>query len=150
MNDDPKLPLILEPGEAPPTSVDDLFEEWWRQYPRRVAKGAARKAFKRTLAKKIASFDQLLNGAMRYAAERHGEDPQFTKHPASWLNGECWLDEPKPKHRKPMTRSESATAGILEAMFGHSGGTVPRSRASAREGLLGDLTPEDFLPPTKE
>jgi hypothetical protein len=30
---------------------------------------------------------------MRYAAERRGEDPRFTKHPATWLRKGCWSDE---------------------------------------------------------
>ena len=25
---------------------------------------------------------------------RAGEDPRYTKHPATWLNGNCWEDEP--------------------------------------------------------
>ena len=33
-------------------------------------------------------------GAQRYAGERAGEDPKFTKHPATWLRGGCWEDEP--------------------------------------------------------
>jgi hypothetical protein len=32
-------------------------------------------------------------GAMRYAAEQTGRDPNFTKFPANWLNGGCWQDE---------------------------------------------------------
>jgi hypothetical protein len=34
-------------------------------------------------------------GAKRYADQRAGQDPQFTKMPATWLNGDCWLDEPE-------------------------------------------------------
>ena len=97
-------------------SVDHLFDQWWQQYPRRVAKGAARKAFKRVLAQKLASPDQLLAGVMRYAAERDGEDPQYTAHGASWLNDERWLDEPKPRHRKPLSTADSMIVGMLSGM----------------------------------
>jgi hypothetical protein len=31
---------------------------------------------------------------MGYAAKVAGQDPKFTKHPATWLNAECWTDEP--------------------------------------------------------
>ena len=34
-----------------------------------------------------------LAGAQRYAAERKDQDPKYTKHPATWLNGGCWEDE---------------------------------------------------------
>src|SRR6266550_4253034 len=41
------------------------------------------------------SFRQTgLDAAKRYAAQRASQDPQFTKMPATWLNGDCWLDEP--------------------------------------------------------
>lgn len=29
---------------------------------------------------------------MRYAAERDGENPRYTKNPATWLNKACWND----------------------------------------------------------
>ncbi len=94
---------------------DETFEAWWRQYPRRVAKGAARKAFRRVLAQKTATFEQLMAGVMRYAAERAGEDPGYTAHPATWLNGERWLDEPKSRYRKPST-AESAIEGMMSGL----------------------------------
>ncbi|OKO71893.1 hypothetical protein AC630_31760 [Bradyrhizobium sp. AS23.2] len=55
----------------------------------------------------------MLNGAMRYAAERTGQDPKFTKHPATWLNGECWKDEPEPPARPRMSaRDQSILDGL--------------------------------------
>lgn len=73
---------------------DDDFETWYRQYPKRVAKAAALKAYRAVVTKKLATPDELLAGAMRYAAERSDQDPRYTKHPATWLNGGCWADEP--------------------------------------------------------
>lgn len=67
------------------------FNEFWAIYPRRVAKGAARRAWVTAL-KKV-DVAELLEGARRYAADRHAKNPKYTKHPASWLNGECWEDE---------------------------------------------------------
>jgi uncharacterized protein YdaU (DUF1376 family) len=72
--------------------IDAQFEEWWISYPRKVAKGAARKAF--TKAIKKATLQELISGATRYAQERSDEDPQYTRHPATWLNGEGWKDQP--------------------------------------------------------
>jgi hypothetical protein len=86
----------LFPDEATETSEPqqvDEFEEWWRIYPRHVAKGAARRAFEKAV-RNGATVDELKAGAMRYAAERSDEDPKFTKHASTWLNGECWRDEP--------------------------------------------------------
>lgn len=67
-----------------------LFLEFWEVYPRRVGRGAARKAF--TNALKRAKPEEIMAGARRYAASC--PDPQFTKHPSTWLNADCWLDEP--------------------------------------------------------
>lgn len=75
------------------TSSDDdgLFDQWWNLYPRKVGKGQARLAFRKALRK--TDFQTMLLGAQRYAEERAGEDQAFTAHPATWLNGERWLDE---------------------------------------------------------
>jgi len=69
------------------------FDEFWKVYPRHVAKIAALKAYRRAL--KVAAPNVILAGAMRYAQERGGQDDQFTKHPTTWLNGGCWNDKPK-------------------------------------------------------
>lgn len=68
------------------------FEELWSHYPRKVSKGKARSAYKAAL--KRADFPTIKAGVVRYAAERANQDHQFTKHFASWLNAECWQDEP--------------------------------------------------------
>ncbi|WP_274611509.1 helix-turn-helix domain-containing protein [Rhodoplanes elegans] len=73
--------------------VDRAFAEFWDAYPRRKAKGAAERAFAAAL-KAGADPAAVIAGARRYAAERAGQDPKFTKHPTTWLNAEAWLDEP--------------------------------------------------------
>jgi hypothetical protein len=75
-------------------SEGSFFESFWEVYPRKVGKGAARKAHRNAL--KRASAEEILAGAKRFAASR--PDPEFTKHPSTWLNADCWLDEPD---RKP-------------------------------------------------
>jgi hypothetical protein len=42
---------------------------------------------------KKTTLEILLEGMKNYAASRNGEDPKYTKHPATWLNGECWTDD---------------------------------------------------------
>lgn len=69
------------------------FGEFWAAYPKRVARAAAEKAFARAVAGG-ASPASIIAGARRYAVDREGQDPKWTKHPATWLNGECWTDEP--------------------------------------------------------
>lgn len=71
---------------------ENEFEQFWSAYPRKVAKGAARRAFKGCCPKKV-GLDALIDAAKRYAEKRKGQDVSFTKHPATWLNSEGWLDE---------------------------------------------------------
>jgi hypothetical protein len=93
------------------------FESWWQQYPRKVEKPSALKAYARVIKNKEATSAELLSGAMRYAAERASQDAKFTKHPTTWLNKGCWNDEPAPAsqhHRKSETpsRADSAVDGM--------------------------------------
>lgn len=79
--------------KAPPKpDLENEFEDLWSHYPKKRSKGRALKAFK--AARKRVSLETISAGLMRYAAEREGQDPKYTKHLASWLNDECWNDEP--------------------------------------------------------
>jgi hypothetical protein len=71
------------------------FDEFWQAYPLRKAKGAARHAFDKAI-KAGASAAEIIEGAKHYASERAGQDPRYTAHPTTWLNGERWTDERKP------------------------------------------------------
>lgn len=68
------------------------FQAWWAEYPRKVAKPPAVKAYDAAL-KRGATAEQLLDGVKRYAIERQGEEDKFTKFPATWLNADGWLDQ---------------------------------------------------------
>jgi hypothetical protein len=76
------------------TNLDAPFEDFWGVYPRKVGKGAARKAYRNAL--KRASEAEILAGARAYAASK--PDPKYTAHATTWLNADRWLDEPE---RKP-------------------------------------------------
>ena len=69
------------------------FDTFWLLYPRKCAKGHARKAYGCALKK--ATHQTIVDGLGRYTAflARSGKAPEYVKHPATWLNGECWLDE---------------------------------------------------------
>jgi hypothetical protein len=69
--------------------AEPLFDEFWRVYPLKVGKGAARKAFRHACTR--ASAGTIIDGVERYVVSK--PDPKFTKHPATWLNADCWLDE---------------------------------------------------------
>lgn len=75
-------------------SSDGLFELFWKAYPRKVGKDAARKAFDKR------KPDDKLLGDMVKAIEVHKTtedwrkaDGQFIPHPATWINHGRWMDE---------------------------------------------------------
>jgi len=69
------------------------FDEFWHVYPRKEAKKAAVAAWGRAI--RSASPDVIVAGALRYAMDPNRE-PEFTAHPATWLNQGRWDDEPLP------------------------------------------------------
>jgi hypothetical protein len=110
-----KEPPRKTPKTPPEGSISKSFEkEFWPFYPKRVSKGAARKAYERIIKSNLATVEELKLGAMRYAHDRTGQDDKFTKHAATWLNQECWTDEPVPQSAAssaPETSPRAATAG---------------------------------------
>jgi len=79
----------LSPQRDAPAAAR-AFAVFWDVYPKKVAVTDAIHAFARAISR--APSDQIIRGAMRYAAERDGEDPRYTKNPATWLNKACWRD----------------------------------------------------------
>lgn len=71
----------------------ELFNEFWKEYPRKLDKGAAFKAFRSAL--KVASFEEILAGAIAYRNDPNRE-PEYTKYPATWLNADAWENEIAP------------------------------------------------------
>lgn len=81
--------------QKPVTNTDDTdFQRFWSIYPRKAGKGAARQAWSKAIGK--ATVDEICLGAERYRDDPN-RSPQFTAHPATWLNNERWDDEPLPK-----------------------------------------------------
>ena len=66
------------------------FDEFWRAYPRRVAKAEARKAWAQTESIRPPIGEVI--AAIRRSATQW-TDIRFVPHPATWLRGERWDDE---------------------------------------------------------
>lgn len=77
-------------GAKTPT-VEEMFDTFWSAYPRKVAKGAARKAFNKVI--KTVPLDVLVDAVLKQKKSEQWKDPKFIPHPATWLNGERWEDE---------------------------------------------------------
>jgi hypothetical protein len=74
-----------------------LFDQFWQTYPCKVAKAAARKAWNIAIGR--ATAETIIAAASEYAASDVGKS-DFAKHPATWLNGECWDDDRKAWERR--------------------------------------------------
>lgn len=94
----PTLPLGREgmgrEGKKTPSSTaapSMEFDLFWKDYPRKVGKEAARKAYAKALKKTTAS--KIAAGVESLRIQVAGKDQQFTPHPATWLNEGRWDDE---------------------------------------------------------
>lgn len=68
---------------------EEQFETFWRAYPRRISKGAARTAFAKAIGK--TTLESMIRAIGDYIANK--PTYQDYKHPSTWLNQECWDDE---------------------------------------------------------
>lgn len=83
---------VVKPRAPRPTDEPEGFAEFYAAFPRHVARSAAAHAYRRAVQR--VSAEALLAAAKRYGQECAGKDAEFIKHPATWLNGGCWADEP--------------------------------------------------------
>ena len=69
------------------------FESWWALVWRKVDKGHARRSYLK--ARKLVSHERLCAAAEAFKERlvSKGTEIQFQPYPATWLNGERWLDE---------------------------------------------------------
>lgn len=67
------------------------FEQFWSVWPKRVGKGSARAAWVKAV--KRVEPDVLIAAAKAYAEWSGLPEMQFIPMPATWLNGERWLDD---------------------------------------------------------
>ena len=74
--------------------MDDEFAEWYATYPRKTARGRALTAYR--TARKKTDAETLLAAVAAQSHALTAKGPEFTPHPATWLNGERWADETTP------------------------------------------------------
>lgn len=107
-----------KPRQSRTVSTEDPdFDRFWAVYPRLEAKKDALKAWPAAVKAVKGDVDKIIAAAERYRDRRRGQDPQHTKYPAGWLNGERWNDEPPAtgsftadSYRAPLPPSSAPTA----------------------------------------
>ena len=79
--------------EAEPDGFADFYDAYPRKEKRRTAAKAYAAALRRT------DPTTILAGAQRFAADPNLPERQYIPHPATWLNGDGWDDDPLPDRR---------------------------------------------------
>lgn len=73
--------------------IEEPFDTFWREYPRKTGKGDARKKFAKALTK--TSFQNIMDALARVKEtdQWRKDGGAFIPYPATWLNQERWDDE---------------------------------------------------------
>jgi hypothetical protein len=93
----PPLPIFRAVAEATRPAIDELFEQFWKNYPKRDGANPKQPAKKRFVSalKSGAVVEEIQQGARRYKAEC--DDKKITGTPMvaqamTWLNQQRWTD----------------------------------------------------------
>lgn len=92
-------------------TLSEQFETFWRAYPRRVGKGAARKSFERAI--RLTTLPTMLKAIEDY--QRCKPAYQDFCHPSTWLNQERWDDEWTLPEKPQRDKSVSDVLGEISA-----------------------------------
>lgn len=95
-------------GHAPRYTAE--FEAFWAAYPKRVAKGAAFRAWKRQTAHQNLDAILAATEAQKTTRQWQTENGRYIPHPATWLNGRRWEDPPPDTQKAPRRRKEAHVA----------------------------------------
>jgi hypothetical protein len=95
----------------------EAFDAFWRTYPRKVAKGEARKKFAKAL--KVASLEEIMEGLSRQLPYFASRENEFIPHPSTWLNQERWADEVQPIRVPQQRRTLADAAAEFRSTLGH-------------------------------
>lgn len=103
-----------KPAEKPA----DGFDDWWKQYPKKVGKIDAQKAYRAAI-KQGATPQDLLGGLQRHNASWNAKNTErrYIPNPASWLRAGRWedeLDTPSPSQAAPAINPTAGKAVTKE------------------------------------
>ena len=76
------------------------FQTFWELYPKKVAKGAAIKAWQKLKQEERTEVIEALANHLKYWKFK-GTDKEYIPYPATWLNQMRWLDELDFEESKP-------------------------------------------------
>lgn len=98
-----------------PKGADSRFDDFWKAYPKKIGKDAARRAFekRKITADMMPSVLQSVRKQCQSDAWKK-DDGQFIPHPATWLNQGRWQDEIDTATAAPAEQSLMTRGGVEE------------------------------------
>lgn len=94
------------------TNTLDRFDAFWIEYPRKVSKPAAQKAW-RKISPNAELCETIMAGLRAQLPAMRAKDEQYIPHPSTWLNNERWND---PVSAKPSPVAHESAAGRAERL----------------------------------
>ena len=91
---DVEKPIKIEivDGKKEQKEIEALFEDFWREYPRKVDKVNAFKAFKK-VCKDRKMLTVLLAALSQHRKTQQWQTKTLIPHASTWLNGRRWEDD---------------------------------------------------------
>ena len=81
-------------------NIDELFDEFWKEYPRKVSKGQAETTFKKIKPSEELVKTMILKVRELVKTNWAKRDKDKIPHASTWLNAKGWLDEIETKDIK--------------------------------------------------
>ena len=109
-----------------PVQVEQSFLVFWDEYPRKVGKAAALKAWLKI--KPSAELHSRILKALtqqKKSAQWQRDDGQYIPHPTTWLNQGRWDDEP-PEAKSHSVNAKRSTLSVLADMMAEE--TIPTNK----------------------
>lgn len=104
------------------------FDDFWKEYPRRVGRLDAEKAFAKH-ARKVGA-ETIIAGARKFAADPNLPDQNFIPHPSTWLNRGGWDDDPLPP------RNQTEATGTQRAKAAYKAGQKLQQAQTQQDRLV--------------
>jgi hypothetical protein len=106
----PAAPGPPGPNGPGPGLRGEAFEAFWIAYPRKEGRAKAKRLFDELGKSGEVSGETLVAKAQQYATAKAEVEQAYLKMPGNWLEGKCWLEDPKPKGQKAKAEPKPAKA----------------------------------------
>lgn len=124
--------------------IDDLFDEWYKIYPRKENPTPARRSFRTALRKLEGDPTLLFEGVRQYALEVAGKETRFIALATTWLNGCRWenLEHEEGNSSLHAVITSLIDSGEFKKLFALTGTSGPML-GPAEHDILEDLPVDD-------